>query len=384
MKRALETVFRSSLYNVSENPDGKLTIRLHDRIDVETAGLLIQDLTARVKALSPEILAIDLEDVTYFDDFGALLLLELKRLMPASGDTFKLLNIGRQPQEFLSQIDFENQTICIQPQKPRRSLNLLVRLGESTIAHTFNVRLMVAFVGSVALALIRVLKRPKSLRLEDTINHIESTGVEAIPIVAMISFLLGLIIAFMSSLQLRQFGADIYVASLVALAMASELGPIMTAIIVAGRTGSAFAAEIGTMKISEEVDALFSMGFDPTLFLVVPRMIASTLVVPILTLFSIIFAICGGLTIGVLLLNLSAGTYIDQTIKALTLFEVMWGLLKSVVFALLVSWIACLRGFQASGGAAAVGNAATSAVVSSIFLIILFDSVFAVIRSYWG
>jgi phospholipid/cholesterol/gamma-HCH transport system permease protein len=194
----------------------------------------------------------------------------------------------------------------------------------------------------------------------------EKTGVNAVPIVALISFLLGLVISFMSSLQLQQFGANLYVASL-----------------VAGRSGSAFAAEIGTMKISEEIDALFAMGFDPTLFLVIPRIVASVIVVPLLTIFSNIFAIAGGLVVGVFILDLTISSYITQTIKVLTLFEVMWGMSKSVVFALLISWVGCLRGFQTKGGADAVGNAATSAVVSGIFLIILFDSMFAVGRSYW-
>jgi phospholipid/cholesterol/gamma-HCH transport system permease protein len=165
--------------------------------------------------------------------------------------------------------------------------------------------------------------------------------------------------------------------------MVSELGPIMTAIIVAGRSGSAYAAEIGTMKISEEIDALFTMGFDPTLFLALPRIIASLIVVPVLTLFSDLFAITGGLMVGVFLLDLTPGNYIDHTVKTLSLFEVMWGLFKSGVFAVLIAWTGCLRGFQARGGASAVGDAATSAVVTSIFLIILCDSFFAVFRSYY-
>jgi phospholipid/cholesterol/gamma-HCH transport system permease protein len=188
--------------------------------------------------------------------------------------------------------------------------------------------------------------------------------------------------AFMSSLQLTQFGANLYVASLVALAMVSELGPIMTAIVVAGRSGSAYAAEISTMKISEEIDALVVMGFDPNLFLVLPRMTAA-MVVPLLTVFANIFAVAGGLVIGVFMLNLSPGAYINQSLDALSLFELAWGLSKSLVFALLIALSGCFRGFQAPGGAAAVGNAATSAVVTGIFLIILFDSIFAVIRSYW-
>jgi phospholipid/cholesterol/gamma-HCH transport system permease protein len=137
------------------------------------------------------------------------------------------------------------------------------------------------------------------------------------------------------------------------------------------------------MRISEEIDALYTMGFNPTIFLVVPRIIAAIIVVPLLTVFSDFFAISGGLVVGLFLLDLSPNIYIEQTIEAITLSEVMWGIVKSIVFAMLITWTGCLRGFQVRGGADAVGNAATSAVVSSIFLIILFDSIFAVIRSYW-
>jgi phospholipid/cholesterol/gamma-HCH transport system permease protein len=157
----------------------------------------------------------------------------------------------------------------------------------------------------------------------------------------------------------------------------------MTAIIVAGRSGSAFAAEIGTMKVSEEVDALFTMGFDPTRFLVVPKVLASIIVVPLLTLFSDVFAILGGLVVGMLTLDLTANAYIAQTLKTLTLFDVFLGFFKSAVFAVLISWVGCLRGFQVRGGAASVGQATTSAVVSGIFLIILFNSIFSVILRYW-
>jgi phospholipid/cholesterol/gamma-HCH transport system permease protein len=218
--------------------------------------------------------------------------------------------------------------------------------------------------------------------MDDTLLYMQKTGVDAVPIVGMISFMMGLIMAFMSSIQLQMFGANIYVASLVSLAMTRELGPIMTAIVVAGRSGSSFASEIGTMKISEEVDALFTMGFDPTRYLVVPKIMASVIVVPILTLFSDLFAILGGLSVGVFMLDLTANAYILQTVKTLSLFDILLGIFKSGVFALLISWIGCLRGFRVKGGAAAVGQATTSAVVSSIFLIIAFDSIVAVILRY--
>ncbi|MGD2038947.1 MAG: ABC transporter permease, partial [Desulfobacterales bacterium] len=240
-----------------------------------------------------------------------------------------------------------------------------------------------SFIGSVCLALIYVCLRPRSLRTDDTFAAMKKVGVDALPVVGLISFLLGLIMAFMSSVQLQQFGANIYVASLVSLAMVRELGPIMTAIIVAGRSGSAFAAEIGTMKISDEVDALFTMGFDPTRFLVVPKIVAAVITVPILTLFSDLFAIMGGLVVGVFMLDLTVNAYTAQTLKTLTLFDVFWGFLKAAVFALLITGTGCLKGFQVRGGAAEVGQATTSAVVSSIFLIILADAVFAVMLRYW-
>ena len=165
--------------------------------------------------------------------------------------------------------------------------------------------------------------------------------------------------------------------------MTYELGPIMTCIIVAGRSGSSFASEIGTMKVSEEIDALFTMGFDPIRFLVIPKMLASVMVVPILTLFSDLIAILGGMVVGVFILDISWHAYVSQTLKSLTVFYVFWGVMKSFVFAIVISWVGCLRGFQVRGGADSVGKATTSAVVTSIFLIIVIDSLFAMIHIYW-
>jgi phospholipid/cholesterol/gamma-HCH transport system permease protein len=186
----------------------------------------------------------------------------------------------------------------------------------------------------------------------------------------------------MSSLQLRQFGADIYVATLVGFGMVRELGPIMTAILVAGRSGSAFAAEIGTMMVNEEVDALLTMGFDPVRFIAVPKVLASMIVVPLLTIYSCFFGIAGGLIVGVAGLDLTVYTYIQQTIKSFDLFDIVSSLIKSAVFAMLVAGIGCQRGFQVKGGAEAVGLYTTSAVVAAMFLIIVADSAFAIILYY--
>ena len=297
-----------------------------------------------------------------------------------SGDSH-LLNPGEKIREMLMFLRFDSLFKKASFEKKRRQ-GIFVRLGEKTYDIVLDLKYAVSFIGAITLSLGYYLTHPKALRTEDTLENMQKIGVDGLPIVALISFLMGLIMAFMSSVQLEQFGANIYVASLVSLSMTRELGPIMTAIIVAGRSGSAFAAEIGTMKISEEVDALFTMGFDPVGFLVIPKLIAALIMVPILTLFSDIFAIAGGLLVGVFMLDLTAGAYLAQTITTLTIFDVFWGVLKGGIFALLITWVGCLRGFQVSGGAASVGEATTSAVVSSIFLIILFDSIFSVVLRY--
>ncbi len=370
-------------FETAVSDDGGMIVRFNGRLDVTTAGPILRALRPRIRRTAPRHLTADLGDVDYLDDYGALLIFELKEMLPPGEARFETVRTSESVAEALDRIDLEPAVHCAPPRR-RHSYETVLRIGESTLTELNSLRFMIAFLGSVVLALGHVIRHPKSLRVDDTLIHMEKTGVDALPVVALISFLLGLIMAFMSSMQFRQFGADIYVASLVAFAMFSELGPIMTAIIVAGRSGSAYAAEIGTMKISEEIDALYTMGFDPTRFLAVPRLLAAVLVVPLLTLFANLFAVAGGLTVGVFMLGLSTNTYIKQTVEALTLTEVAWGTAKSAVFAALIACTGCLRGFQARGGASAVGTAATSAVVTSIFLIILFDSVFAVIRSYWG
>jgi phospholipid/cholesterol/gamma-HCH transport system permease protein len=372
----------SQYYNLVAGPDGAIGLQFLGRVDHHCAAELIRSLKAEVEARQPKKVTADLNRITYFDDFGVLVLTELRNHLSKRNISFSMIQPPPKAGEVLALFNFDDPDAC-KMVEPKKKHNLIIRFGDAFIHQLYHIRYLVSFLGSVVLCLYHVARHPSSLRFSDTMDLMQKTGVDAVPIVGLISFLLGLIMAFVSSIQLEQFGASIYVASLVALSMVSELGPIMTAIVVAGRSGSAFAAEIGTMRISDEIDALFTMGISPTLFLVVPRIIAAVLVVPLLTIFADLFAIFGGLVISVSMLDLTASTYISQTIKSLDMFEFTWGLIKSIVFAALIAWIGCLRGFQVRGGASGVGNAATSAVVSGIFLIILFDSIFAVIRSYW-
>ena len=373
----------SPYFEVEETGGGDMTLHFWGRLDVSRSSAMLRELDAFFRKGAPSSLSVDLSRVTYLDDFGALVLVELKRMMTGANRGFRIQKPAKEVQEALHVFRFDSlgdSAALSRKQTP----GFLVRLGDAAIRHVNDTKYLISFIGSAFLALVHVFIHPRSLRMEETFSCMQKTGVDALPIVSLISFLLGLIMAFMSAVQLKQFGANIYVASLVSLAMVRELGPIMTAIIVAGRSGSAFAAEIGTMKISDEVDALYTMGFDPTRFLVVPKLIASVVVVPLLTLFSDAFAILGGLLVGISMLDLTMSSYMAQTVKTLSLFDFTLGLIKSVVFAVIIAWIGCLRGFQARGGADAVGSATTSAVVSSIFLIILTDSLFSVIVRYWG
>ncbi len=369
----------SCQYEIYDRDDGGVILHIQGRMDSSGAAQMINDFDSLINDRRPSSLTVDLKKVTYFDDFGSLVLVELKDLMSKLNGGFGLINAR---EDVLIELDSEPAEEKSVPVSVEQPSGLFVRFGEAIIQCAADVKYLISFIGSVFLAFAHVCFHPGSLRINDTITYMQKAGVDALPIVGMISFLLGLIMAFMSSVQLQQFGANIYVASLVALAMTRELGPIMTCIIVAGRTGSAFAAEIGTMKISEEVDALLTMGFDPTWYLVVPKILACVIVVPILTLFSNMFALLGALVVGVFMLDLTVNAFVTEVVITLTLFDVFFGFFKSGVFALLIAWIACLRGFRVEGGAVAVGQATTSAVVSSIFLIIACDTVFAVMLRY--
>jgi len=223
----------------------------------------------------------------------------------------------------------------------------------------------------------------RKVRWRETWLYMQRSGHEALPIVSLISFLMGLITAFQAAVQLRQFGADIYVANLVGLSITRELGPLMTAIIASGRSGAAFAAEIGTMKVSEEVDALDAMGLDRTRFLVTPKVIALLVMLPCLTLFADLVGILGGLFVALFSLDIPAVVYFRQLKAYMSMWDIGQGLLKAVVFAILIATIGCLRGFEARAGAESVGRVTTAAIVSGIFAIICADAVFTVLFNVW-
>ncbi len=235
------------------------------------------------------------------------------------------------------------------------------------------------FFGELLTKLIGSIFRPRKVRWEDFPFLYLKNGVNALPIVSLILLLIGVISGYQGAIQLKQFGADIYIADLIGVSVVRELGPLMTAILVAGRSGSAFAAELGTMKVSEEIDALRSMGFEPFRFLVIPRVLAVTFSIPLLTVFGNIAGILGGLIAGLFTLDITAVGYFTELQLAVDLTDLVSGLLKSVIFGFLVASIGCYRGLQVRGGAESVGSATTISVVSGIFAIIIADTIFTFI-----
>jgi phospholipid/cholesterol/gamma-HCH transport system permease protein len=227
------------------------------------------------------------------------------------------------------------------------------------------------------------LVRKKGMRQGEFINQCIIIGMNAFPIVALISFLIGFILALQSAAQLRQFGASIYVADLVAISMTREMGPIMTAIVFAGRSGSAIASEIATMEVTEETDALKSMALNPVRFILVPKMYALTTMMPLLTILSTIIGILGALVIGVTYLDIGMKPFYDQVVKSLIVRDIWTGLIKSVVFAWIIGLVGAYQGFRVKGGAEGVGKATTASVVVSIFMVILADSILGLIF-YFG
>ncbi|MEA5113790.1 MAG: MlaE family lipid ABC transporter permease subunit [Geobacteraceae bacterium] len=330
---------------------------------------------------NPSRLTIDLARLIYVDSAGVLALLQLEQDAAKRSIPVSFANMSAEARNILDIIDrstvFDTSTPIV-----KNELTPVEQVGEASLKVADDFTSITTFLGDLLLALCQAFLHPASIRWKDFFFYVKRAGVDGLPIVALLSFLLGLIIAFMSSLQLKQFGANVYVASLVGFGMVRELGPILTAIIFAGRSGSAFAAEIGTMKVNEEVDALVTMGFDPTRFLVLPKVLAAMLAVPILTLYADVFGILGGLLIGVMGFDLTAYSYLQQTVKSIDIFDVVTSLAKSVVFAVLIAGIGCQRGFRVRGGAESVGLYTTSAVVAGLFLIIIADSIFAIILYY--
>jgi phospholipid/cholesterol/gamma-HCH transport system permease protein len=324
---------------------------------------------------------LDLADLEYVDSAAALALLDLKEETKVRSIPFDFVNASEATKGVMGLIDPE--AIAMASLRPDAGPpDVFTQVGDELKLVCKDVYKLETFLGELFYALAYCLRHPGTVRWMDVMFYMKRTGVDAMFILCLMSVGTGAVIAFLSALQLQLVGATLFVAALIAVAVVQEIGPLITAILVSGRSGSAFAAEIGTMKVREEVDALIAMGFDPLRFLAVPKVLAIVVVMPVLTLYSMFFSIVGGFLVGVYLLDFTAYTYINETMKNITIFDVTASLVKSVVFAVIVAGVGCQRGFQVRGGAEAVGTKTTSAVVTSLFLIVVVECIFALVLHY--
>ena len=348
---------------------------LSGRLDDETvAGCWDTALAAASESAGR--IEVDCGDVGYCGGAGFALLAALEENAKARGVTMTILGLAPRFRDLFDAIDRGKLLESVAPDRDRGGW--VGDIGYVAAGRAGDWRAETEFVGEVGAGLVSLARHPWRLRVREWWKIVEKAGSDALPIVGLISFLTGVIIAFQAAMPMRQFGVDIFVVNLVALSITRELGPIMTAIVLAGRTGSAFAAEIGTMKVNEEVAALTTMGLNPVRFLAVPRVLAGIVVTPLLTVYSMAAGIAGGLVV-MMLIDFPLSTLMNQLSGALKLHDITAGLIKSFFFGAVVAGVGCLRGLRTGAGPAAVGDATTRSVVTGIFLIVVLDAIFAVV-----
>lgn len=322
---------------------------------------------------------LDFSDVQQLNSLEAASLLQLVVERQAQGLEVRFVGLSAGVRQVFSGLGAD---LLNPSQAARGRLSSVEHLGDQTIALLTTGRRLLEMIGDLAYWLCVAPWRGKGVKWDRTGEQIVKIGIEGIPIVTFLSFLIGAVLALNAASQLRQFGAAIYIANLVGVSMAREMAPLITAVIVAGRSGSAISAELGTMVVSEEVDAMRTMALSPGRFLLLPRVVALLCAVPCLTVLSNLAGIFGGYWIGVLILGLGSRNYIQQTAQALLIGDLVAGMVKSVVFAGLIGLVACYRGVYVQGGAEGVGTSTTASVVTSIVLCILADAIFTTIFFY--
>lgn len=326
---------------------------------------------------------LNLSEVKSYDSFFVVLTLAIQNECEKLNIKFEIINIDEQMSHYLKVLTPKTNPLIIS-QKRNYFIEYIENIGKMVAEMISDAMKLVEFLGNLILKLIILPFRPTKMRWKDFPHHFLQAGVNAVPITLLIVFLIGLISGYQGALQLSKFGADIFIADLIGISITRELAPLMTAILVAGRSGAAFAAEIGTMKVSEEVDALNSMSFDYMNFLVLPRVLAVVIAMPILVLITDIAGIAGGLVAALSTLEITVTGYINQLNRAITFFDVFTGIGKSIFFGFLISGIGCFRGMQVRGGAESVGKYTTASVVTGIFLIIVFDALFTYLFQILG
>ncbi len=324
----------------------------------------------------------DLKEINAMDTAGAWILHRTIRRLERDGKTVGVSGLPEQWQELLALVARAGESCERVGAAPEPVL--LEKIGRTSITHAQEYLAFLHFIGETAVVALRLLSRPGRIRWKALLHHLEAAGCNALPIVGLLSFLVGVVIAYQGGVQLERYGASIYVADMVGISMLRELSPLITAIIVAGRTGSAYTAQIGTMRVTEEVDALKTMAIAPLELLVLPRLLALVIVLPLLTVYADVIGVIGGMVMSKNLLGIGVASFIDRLEDVLIVDTFLIGVGKAPVFAAIIATVGCFQGFRVSASAESVGRQTTVSVVQAIFLVIVADAVFSIIFSWLG
>jgi phospholipid/cholesterol/gamma-HCH transport system permease protein len=344
----------------------------------------LDDVDRRLAAMSWPAgpIRFDLTELAEFDTVGAWLVHRATRDLRASGRDVALDGVDSAKARLLDLVE-SNSDACDQ-RLDMRGPGILEQIGRESVAQARNYAAFFAFIGETATTTIKSLFDPRRISWSQIARELQSAGVNALPIVGLLAFLLGVVIAYQGGTVLRSYGANIFIVDIVGLAMVRELAPLITAIIVAGRTGSAYTAQIGTMMVTEEIDALRSIGIAPQELLVLPKIVALVIALPLLTVYADVMGLIGGIVMSHSLLGLSANSFIDRLAEAVSVKSFLSGIGKAPVFAMLIALVGCFQGFQVSGAAEGVGRQTTVSVVQAIFLVIVIDAAFSIAFNHLG
>lgn len=362
-----------------------------DRLDLRAGGSWDVREAARLDASLAEAagrktgaVAFDLAEVERLDTAGAWLILRAARDFEASGAAVELVNLRPEHQAMLEQVAANDKPCPVEPKRQSVLVEVVSQVGRATLRAWRKTKGEVRFLGHVVSALAQTVAQPRRLRLTALVWHMQEVGFNALPIVGLISLLIGVVLAYQGATQLEKFGAQVFVVNLVGVSVLREIGILLTAIVVAGRSGSAFAAAIGSMVIREEVDAMRTLGLSPVEVLVLPRILALVFMLPVLALFADLMGLLGGMLMCWFSLDITPIVFLDRLRAAVGVSHFWVGMVKAPVFGFVIGLIGCLDGLRVSGSAESVGRQTTRAVVTSIFLVIVADAFFSIFFSYLG
>lgn len=367
----------------SKTAEGRLVIGFQGTWSIRTVGKVSQELRG-LSAKGAQTAVFDMADLQMVDTAGAWVIVRTAAELRSAGLEVVYEQASETVSTLLSTVS-ENHVECPpEPDAGNALTQILEHLGRETYAFCKAGRDLLNFLGYTVIVLVRSIFQPRRIRFVALVSQMEQTGLNALPIVGLISFLIGVVLAYQGADQLARFGAQIYTVNLVSVGVLREMGILLTAIIVAGRSGSAFTAQIGMMKVNEEIDAMETIGLDPMDVLVMPRVIGLTLVLPLLTFYADVMGLLGGAVMATLALDISLAQFTSQLLSVDRVGDFSVGLIKAPFFAIIISIVGCYEGLRVSRSAESVGKQTTRSVVEAIFLVIVLDAFFSVLFSVIG